>query len=52
VMEETGARASIETAIAELKESAIKGLAAAPIPNAESVQALRSLADRATDRTD
>jgi geranylgeranyl diphosphate synthase type I len=51
VLRDTGALANVETVIAQLKAASLAALAAAPITDDEAAQALRSLADQATDRS-
>jgi geranylgeranyl diphosphate synthase, type I len=51
VLRDTGALANVETVIAQLKSAALAALAHAPITDDGAAEALRSLADQATDRT-
>ncbi len=50
VLTDTGALATVETVIAELKAAALAALARTPIANEETAQALALMADRVTDR--
>jgi geranylgeranyl diphosphate synthase, type I len=51
VLRDTGALDNVETVIAQLKAAALAALAHAPITDAGALDALRSLADQATDRS-
>jgi geranylgeranyl diphosphate synthase, type I len=51
VLRDTGAVENVETVIAQLKTAALTALAHAPIVDEGAAQALRSLADQATDRS-
>jgi geranylgeranyl diphosphate synthase type I len=51
VLRDTGALASVETVIAQLKAAALAALAYAPITDEGAADALRRLADQATDRS-
>lgn len=51
VLRDTGALASVETVIAQLKTAALAALAHAPITDEGAAEALRGLADEATNRS-
>jgi geranylgeranyl diphosphate synthase type I len=51
VLRDTGAIENVETVIAQLKTAALTALAHAPIVDEGAAEALRSLADQATDRS-
>jgi geranylgeranyl diphosphate synthase, type I len=51
VLRDTGALDNVETVIAQLKAAALSALAHAPITDTGALDALRSLADQATDRS-
>ncbi|MBA2559457.1 MAG: polyprenyl synthetase family protein [Propionibacteriales bacterium] len=51
VLRDTGALTNVEAVIAHLKSASLAALESAPITDQEAVEALRSLADQATNRS-